>query len=81
VDVNGTRFHLLLNEDDWHACGDGRGTLRPPDAEQPSEGHLPDLVWDERTGLTLRPLLFQFVTPPKDTAPSLHVRRGAARDR
>lgn len=82
MDVNGTRFHLLLGEDDWYACGDGRGTLRPPAAaaEQPDE-RLPDLVWNERTGLTLRPLLFQFVTPPKDTAPSLHARRGAARDR
>ena len=81
MDVNGTRFHLLLSEDDWYACGDGRGTLRPPaEGEQPDE-RLPDLVWNERTGLTLRPLLFQFVTPPKDTAPSLHVRRGAARDR
>jgi phage tail-like protein len=81
VDVNGTRFHLLLGEEDWYACGDGRGTLRPPAAgEQPDE-RLPDLVWNERSELTLRPLLFQFVTPPKDTAPSLHVRRGAARDR
>ncbi|HEX6186405.1 MAG TPA: phage tail protein [Pyrinomonadaceae bacterium] len=81
MDVNGTRFHLLLNEEDWYACGDGRGTLRPPaEGTQPDE-RRPDLVLNERAELTLRPLLFQFVTPPKDTAPSLHVRRGAARDR
>ncbi len=82
MDVNGTRFHLLLNEDDWGACSDGRGTLRPSVSSPPDDSPLPDLVWNrERSELTLRPLLFQFVTPLKDTPPSLHVRRGAARDR
>ncbi len=96
MDVNGTRFHLLLNEDDWSACHDGRVALRPPgDPSEPEESvapaaasvapgdeQLPDVVWNrERSELTLRPLLFQFVTPPKDTPPSLHLRRGAARDR
>jgi phage tail-like protein len=83
VDVNGTRFHLLLNEDDWGACGDGLGPIRPPGGAQPGgDARLPDLAWNgERSELTLRPLLFQFVAPPKDTPPSPHVRRGAARDR
>jgi phage tail-like protein len=81
VDVNGTRFQLLLGEEDWAACSDGRVRIRPAPVS-PVEGEAADLAWDsERSELTLRPLLFQFVTPPKDTPPSLSVRRGAARDR
>jgi len=81
VDVNGTRFQLLLGEDDWAACSDGRVKIRPAPASN-DEVETADLAWDrERSELTLRPLLFQFVTPPKDTPPSLSVRRGAARDR
>ena len=77
MDVNGTRFQLLLGEEDWAACSDGRVRIRPA-----STAEVADLAWDsERSELTLRPLLFQFVTPPKDTPPSLSVRRGAARDR
>ena len=82
MDVNGTKFHLLLSEDDWGACGDGRDTLSAPGEAQYGDARLTDVVWNrERAELTLRPLLFQFVTPPKDVPPSLHVRRGAARDR
>lgn len=81
MDVNGTRFQLLLGEDDWAACSDGRVKIRPAPASI-DEVEAADLAWDrERSELTLRPLLFQFVTPPKDTPPSLSVRRGAARDR
>jgi phage tail-like protein len=82
VDVNGTKFHLLLSEDDWGACGDGRDPLRAPGAAERGDARPTDVVWNrERAELTLRPLLFQFITPPKDVPPSLHVRRGAARDR
>lgn len=81
MDVNGTRYQLLLGEDDWAACSDGRVRVRPAAASPVDEGAA-DLAWDgERSELTLSPLLFQFVTPPKDTPPSLAVRRGAARDR
>ncbi len=81
MDVNGTKFQLLLGEHDWAACSDGRVRVRP--ASVSTDGaEAADLAWDsERSELTLRPLLFQFVTPPKDTPPSLSVRRGAARDR
>lgn len=82
MDVNGTKFHLLLSEDDWGACSDGRDPLRAPVEAQEGDARLTDVVWNRaRAELTLRPLLFQFVTPPKDVPPSLHVRRGAARDR
>jgi phage tail-like protein len=81
VDVNGTRFQLLLGETDWAACSDGRVRIRPA-AVSTDDVETADLAWDrERSELTLRPLLFQFITPPKDTPPSLSVRRGAARDR
>lgn len=81
MDVNGTRFQLLLGEQDWAACSDGRVSIRPSSVST-DDTEAADLAWDrERSELTLRPLLFQFVTPPKDTPPSLSVRRGAARDR
>jgi phage tail-like protein len=81
VDVNGTRFQLLLGEQDWAACSDGRVRIGPALAS-PVDTQAADLAWDrERSELTLSPLLFQFVTPPKDTPPSLSVRRGAAQDR
>ncbi|MFL6255764.1 MAG: hypothetical protein ACJ74T_12195, partial [Pyrinomonadaceae bacterium] len=81
MDVNGTRFQLLLGEDDWAACSDGRLKVRPSSVST-GETEAADLAWNpEGSELTLRPLLFQFVTPPKDTPPSLSVRRGAAPDR
>lgn len=81
MDVNGTRFQLLLGEQDWAACNDGRVRIRPASVST-EDTEAADLVWNsERSELTLRPLLFQFVTSPKDTPPSLAVRRGAARDR
>jgi phage tail-like protein len=81
LDVNGTRFQLLLGEDDWAACSDGRVSIRPASVST-DDTEAADLAWNpERSELTLSPLLFQFVTPPKDTPPSLSVRRGAAQDR
>lgn len=81
MDVNGTGFQLLLGEQDWAACSDGRVSIRSSSVST-DDTEAADLAWDrERSELTLRPLLFQFVTPPKDTPPSLSVRRGAARDR
>jgi phage tail-like protein len=72
---------MLLGEDDWASCSDGRVTIRPAPVST-EDAETADLAWDsERSELTLRPLLFQFVTPPKDTPPWLSVRRGAARDR
>lgn len=82
MDVNGTRFQLLLGESDWAACTDGRARVGPAEAAPPADYESADLAWNrERSELTLRPLLFQFSAPPKDEPPSLAFRRGAARDR
>jgi phage tail-like protein len=82
LDVNGTRFHLLLGEEDWAACSDGRLRVRPEASAASEDAEAADLAWNgERSELTLRPLLFQFAAPPKDTPPALAARRGAARDR
>jgi len=89
LDANGTRYHLLLGEEDWLRCGADGLPLRAAPAHAPAEAvtmpvraGLPRLAWDgERSDLTLRPRLFQFAAAPKDVAPELGMRRGAARDR
>ena len=86
MDANGTRFHLLLGEDDWGSCA----VERPGRVPQPlaaawaaaqAGGPAPDLVWDEgRQELTLRANLFQFgAASPTQLGRAL--RRGAGRDR
>ena len=70
MDVNGTRFHLILGEADW-----------TPHIPQPESGE-PDLWWAESgQSLSLRPILFRFPTPPGDKLPRPEDRRGAAADR
>jgi phage tail-like protein len=92
LDVNGTRYRLLLGEDDWRNCADADGvplrvrwkraspgetaTMLAPDA------NVSQLAWDARRHeLTLQPRLFRFVAAPDDKALKLEQRRGAARDR
>jgi phage tail-like protein len=82
MDVNGTKFHLLLTRDDWGRCTSGQNveTLqtiwkRETDPEQKFD-------WDEYAGeITLQKQIFKFTTSPKDEKPELEKRRGAARDR
>ncbi|HLA64903.1 MAG TPA: hypothetical protein VK610_10780, partial [Rhodothermales bacterium] len=64
MDVNGTRFHLLLGPGDW------AGSAPPLGAGE--------VVWSaERGGLALRPLLYRFPRPDAHTPAD---RRGAGRD-
>jgi phage tail-like protein len=92
LDVNGTRYRLLLGEGDWRECADAAGVplrvswkdARPADtatklapATNPSQ-----LAWDaDAHELTLQPRLFRFVAAPDDVPPAFARRRGAARDR
>jgi phage tail-like protein len=79
MDANGTRFHLLLGEQDWARCSDDSH-----EAQSAGEAstQLVGLGWDPKSQeQTLRALSFHFVAGPTDRAPTLEDRRGAARDR
>lgn len=92
MDVNGTRYQLLLGENDWRDCTDAGGVslrlswkgapttataTKLAPAANPSQ-----LAWDAmRHELTLQPRLFRFTTARDDKPPATGNRRGAARDR
>jgi phage tail-like protein len=85
MDANSTKFHLLLGRNDWGQCtvdtASGKKTLKQLWELLPSTPGS-GLSWnDERDELTLEPRLFKFIAAPKDTAPLLENRRGAAQDR
>jgi phage tail-like protein len=64
MDINGTRFHLLLGQADWARCSVASGAV----------------AWSsERAELTLEPTLFRFPPPVRSPHP-VETRRGAARD-
>ncbi|MBV8519263.1 MAG: hypothetical protein JO197_17850 [Acidobacteria bacterium] len=78
MDVNGTKFHLLLGADDWaqratNANGTPLGSaFAQPDAE---------LSWDARRNeLTLGARTFAFTPSSGDRAVDVSARRGAAAD-
>jgi len=66
MDVNGTRFHLLLGHDDWARCSVVSGAV----------------AWSsERSELTLEPTLFGSRAPVTAPAPGGGTARRRARDR
>jgi phage tail-like protein len=89
MDVNGTRFHLLLDKHDWGSCmveGEGLPESTLNDIWKVDEGinnkSFTGVEWNTKTSeLTLQSLLVNFVSAPQDTPPDISQRRGAARDR
>lgn len=80
MDANGTRFHLLLGEQDFARCSDDSHEL--PAATAAGSPQLVGLSWNQKSQeQVLRALLFHFVAGATDRAPTLEDRRGAARDR
>jgi phage tail-like protein len=76
MDVNDSRFHLLLNRDDWLGKNDNALSENNPDFS-----HKADLSWDEEwNALSLQPLLFRFPIPPGTRLYNPEDRRGAGRD-
>lgn len=76
MDVNGTRFHLLLGKHDW------QGALQVAAAGGPDRELGEGAFWDGDSGtIGLKPLLFLFPAAPGSDAPEIMDRSGAARDR
>ncbi|AFE04870.1 putative phage tail protein [Corallococcus coralloides DSM 2259] len=81
MDANGSRFHLLLGRDDWGRCTHVTGRSLS-EAWADASGTGADVAWDAlRAEVSLRAELFRFIAAPRDVAPKLEDRRGAARDR
>src|SRR5437660_14518 len=85
MDVNGSRFQLVLGYDNWAAWEDEQGELGSAWNEVPPDLAIrekPKLYYDRvAQELTLQKRLFRFLTAPRDVAPRLQMRRGAGRDR
>lgn len=84
MDVNGTRFELLLGRGDWASCSDESGV--PLDAlwsagASPPHDAGAQVTWDDdRQELTLLPEVFEFPAGRLDRPPRLSDRRGAGGD-
>jgi phage tail-like protein len=83
MDVNGTRFHLLLGRPDWGSrCTNPEGTTTLAsifDASQ--DGGDADFSWDERREeLTLGSRVFHFTPSSGNHSVDVSGRRGAAAD-
>jgi phage tail-like protein len=81
MDVNGTRFELLLDKPDWAAATDEQGHLLSRVWDGSVHGADPTLAWDkDRHELTLRKQVFEFPAGVLDRPPQLLDRRGAGAD-
>jgi phage tail-like protein len=81
MDVNGTRFKLLLDKPDWAASTDEQGHLLSRVWQGSVHGADPTLAWDkDRHELTLRKHVFEFPAGVLDRPPQLLDRRGAGAD-
>lgn len=86
MDVNGTKFHLLLGRADWGKCTSADGEFLSEIWRKKSDGEESNAEqkfdWNaELNAITLQPRIFKFNASPKDKKPDLNLRRGAARDR
>ena len=82
MDVNGTRFQLLLGRDDWARCTDGAGRVLAATWDESGQSNVGEVEWSVPTNeLTLPSLTPEVVSAPGDRPPVQSDRRGAARDR
>jgi phage tail-like protein len=82
MDVNGSRFQLLLGRDDWAGCTDSTGRALAGAWQQNGRTDIAEVEWfPTRQELTLRSLTPLVVSAPGDNQPTQADRRGAARDR
>ena len=82
MDVNGSRFELLLGREDWARCEDSAGHALDALWQGAVAGVAAPVDWDDGLAeLTLRPDVFRFPAAPLDRAPLPADRRGAGRDR
>jgi phage tail-like protein len=81
MDVNGTRFKLLLDEPNWAACTDLQGRTLARLWAGRVRNVDPQVIWDgARRELTLRKGVFEFPAGVLDRPPRLIDRRGAGAD-
>ncbi len=81
MDVNGTRFRLLLGCEDWSACTDDAGHTYARLWKGAVPRANPALAWDRTADeLTLRPEVFEFPAGRLDRPPRIVDRRGAGAD-
>jgi phage tail-like protein len=81
MDANGTRFHLLLGQDDWARCRVVPSGESVGDAfVAQTSGKEPAVSWSARGELTLGTRISIFPTAPANQPPDPAQRRGAAVD-
>jgi phage tail-like protein len=82
MDVNGTRYEMLLGRGDWARCQDDDGHSLEQLWQDAPPGAAAVVAWNaSRHELTLRPDVLRFPAAPLDRPPTPEDRRGAGRDR